>query len=96
MLTEIEGAPKKIHTHGIDFYVYPEAVPSKFTGCQIVWLENGHKLITKHYELGKISWVKGQEPKDVLPFFCLYDDGKLNEAASFNVKRCPKHSQDLE
>ena len=74
MLSEIEGPSKKIQTHGVDFYVYPGTIPNNFTGCQIVWLENGHKLVTKHYKLGKLSWEKGQEAKDVKPFFCLYTE----------------------
>lgn len=96
MLSEIERQAKKIQTHGVGFYVFPEAIPDNFTGCQTVWLENGHKLVTKHYKLGKLSWAKGQEPKDVEPFFCMYDDGNLNEGTSFNLERCPKHSKDFE
>lgn len=96
MLSEIEGQSKKTQTHGMAFHIYPETIPNNFTGCQNVWLENGHKLVTKHYKLGNVTWAKGQEPKDVEPFFCLYGDGNLNEGASFNLERCPKHSKDFE
>lgn len=93
MLNEAEGTPKKRQAHGLEFHVYPETVPSDFTGCQIVWLENGHKLITKHYTRGRLTWARGQEPKDVQSLFCLYDDGGLNEGLSFNLKRCPKRGE---
>ena len=96
MLSEIEGQSKTIQTQGVAFHIYPETIPHNFTGCQIVWLENGHKLVTKHYKQGNLTWAKGQEPRDVEPFFCFYGGGNLNKELSFNVKRCPKYSKDFE
>ena len=96
MLSELGEQPKTIQTHGVAFYIFPETIPNNYTGCQIVWLENGHKLVTKHYELGILTWAKGQEPKDVKPFFCLYGNGPLIEEASFNINRCPRHSKDFD
>jgi hypothetical protein len=90
MLGEIEGAPKIVETHGVGFHFYPGSVPNDFTGCQNVWLGNGHKLATTHYKSGKVTWIKGQEPKEVKPFFCRYKNEKLVESESFNVRNCPK------
>ena len=69
VVSEMEGEPRVIRTHGADFHVYPASVPENFTGCQVVWLENGHRLITTHFTQGKVTWIKGQEPKEVRPFF---------------------------
>ena len=91
VLSEVEGKPRVIHTHGVDFHFFPGFVPENFTGCQVVWLENGHRLITTHYKLGKVTWIKGQEPKEVRPYFCMYRDEKLVESESFNSRRCPKN-----
>jgi hypothetical protein len=95
MIGEVEGKLKVIETHGADFHVYPESVPENFTGCQVVWLGNGHRLVTTHYALGKITWIRGQEPKEVKPFFCLYDNEKLVENESFNLRRCPKDGNEM-
>jgi hypothetical protein len=90
VVSEMEGKPGILQTHGVDFHFYPASVPDNFTGCQVVWLENGHRLMTTHYSLGKVTWIKGQEPKEVRPYFCRYKDETLVESESFNIKRCPK------
>ncbi len=77
-----------LKTHGGDFYVYPPKVSSSFTGCQNVWLGNGFKLTTTHYKNGIVTWIRGQEPKDVRPYFCLYKNKLLFKESSFNIKRC--------
>lgn len=81
---------KILKTHGGDFYIYPSRVSSSFTGCQNVWLENGLKLTTTHYKDGFVTWIRGQEPKDVRPYFCLYKNKLLFKKSSFNIKRCAK------
>ena len=80
---------KHIQTHGAAFYLYPEQITKSYTGCQIVWLGNGHKLVTRHYRDGKLSWLRGQEPKDIEPYFCLYNKEGLVTDRSFNLRRCP-------
>ena len=89
MLGEIKGEFEKDQTHALDFYVYPKEVGSSFTGCQTVWLANGHKLLTRHFSGGELTWVRGQEPKEIIPYFCLYEEGELLTSKSFNLKRCP-------
>lgn len=95
MIDEVEGIPRLVETHGVHFHVYPQSVPENFTGCQVVWLENGHRLVTTHYKLGRVTWIKGQEPKEVKPFFCVYEVAKLVENESFNLERCPKDANEV-
>ena len=87
-LDEIKDEQSLQTSHGISFIIFPKEIPKAFTGCQNVWLGNGHKLITKHYSSGQITWIKGQEPKEVPPFFCLYKNGQLLIEKSFNLRRC--------
>jgi hypothetical protein len=95
MLEDLENKPELIETHGFGFYLVPAAVPKDFTGCQVIWLENGHKLVTRHFKAGQLTWVRGQEPKEVRPYFCVYTDGKLNKDASFNIHRCHEQASEM-
>lgn len=96
MLSDVADSTKPIVMHDIEFVVYPETIPDNFTGCQVVWLGNGHRLATKHYESGKLSWMRGQEPKEVRPFFCVYHQGVLDVGESFNAARCPESAAEVQ
>lgn len=89
MLGDLAKKPKLHRTHGANFYTFPDKISNTYTGCQNVWLENGHKLVTKYYLYGEIAWVRGQQPKDVRPYFCVYKQKRLISKESFNVRRCP-------
>jgi len=90
MLSDLVKKPKLVRTHGANFYTYPSKISNTYTGCQNVWLENGHKLETKYFRYGELTWVRGQEPKDVRPYFCIYKEKRLISNLSFNLKRCRK------
>ncbi len=95
MLEDLENKPKLTQTHSLGIYLVPDTVPKGFTGCQVIWLENGHKLVTRHFKAGQLTWVRGQEPKEVRPYFCVYTDGKLNKEESFNTYRCREQAGEM-
>ncbi|WP_229008411.1 hypothetical protein [Methylophilus sp. Leaf408] len=80
----LDKPPKsaKVHsTHAIDFYVYPDAVPKSFTGCQKVWLEDGGLLTFLRYKNGLISDVELNEP-DQKKIICKFSHSDLFEGPS--------------
>ena len=89
-INDLKDKLKLLKTPVVNFYIYPEVFSKTFTGCQNTWLENGHKMVTRHYKNGELTWERGLEPKDILPFFCLYKEGKLIPEKSYNLKRCQK------
>jgi len=69
--------------HGQYIFIYPERMPSKFTGCQIVWTESGHKWMVYRFEKGLLEQFTVDYPQPVRPgnvnLDCHYRDGKALE-----------------
>jgi len=76
------GAPPQnavvFPTHGVDLLLYPAraAIPSEYSGCQSVWLADGHLLSRAHFERGQLVSVWIQEPDKEL-LHCQYSAGAL-------------------
>jgi hypothetical protein len=87
-LKTIPKSAKPAPAHGASFITYPPQIDSSYSGCQIVWLEDGHKLSTTLFRDGKGVWMKVQEPKGK-SFFCAFDQGVLITKKS-DVKNCPE------
>jgi hypothetical protein len=68
-------------THGVDFLVYPNEVPKRFTGCQKVWLEDGSLLSSLKYTNGIVTSVELTEPEQQ-KVICKFSDKKLLEGPS--------------
>lgn len=90
MTCELIAAPegvRRIPSHGVDLLIFPAKIGESYTGCEVVWLEDGRKLATRYFENGKLVWELGQEPKKKRGFFCRYSQDKLLKARSSNT--CP-------
>jgi len=84
--------PKSVilYTHGVDLHIYPDAasVIPTYSGCQIIWLSNGHRLARASYKNGQIERYSGWEPDRDDPIECYYVEGKLVKATSTS-EDCP-------
>ena len=85
---------KKREVHGLEFYLYPEKIDAKFSGCQSIWLGDGYKLATAKYLKGEIIVFESQEPGEE-KISCHYKNqqvlaqtakGKCPSSAKFPLK----------
>ncbi|HEY1148262.1 MAG TPA: hypothetical protein VGF27_06795 [Pseudoduganella sp.] len=69
--------------HGFYFFIYPNGIPKKFTGCQTVWTESGHEWIVYRFKNGSIEQVTVDYPQPAQPgnisFDCHFSGGKALE-----------------
>lgn len=49
-------------THAGDLLTYPRSLPFRYTGCQVTWLEDGHRLATVHLNAGRVRSVELNDP----------------------------------
>lgn len=89
-LKTIPSDAKRIFAHGVNFLVFPPVLGSSYTGCQIIWLEDGYKLSTRYFRDGKVVWLKGQEPKSKRSFYCAFEHGALVKEKS-DIEKCPEN-----
>jgi hypothetical protein len=77
-------------THAIDLLIYPDAaaVDAHYTGCQNIWLSDGHLLAQAEYKNGVVQSYKGWEPDGAATMRCIYKDRSLNSDKS-QEKDCP-------
>lgn len=65
--------------HGQYLFIYPDGLPSKFTGCQIVWTESAHRLFVFRFKNGVIEQLTVDYPQPAQPgntnFDCQYSEG---------------------
>lgn len=72
----------------VDFLVYPnfQKRPKDYSGCQSVWLIEGHLLIRAYLVKGQLLRAWLSEPEQTL-VYCEYVGGKA--VSSANSDRCP-------
>ncbi|MGJ7498635.1 hypothetical protein ACSFA8_26760 [Variovorax sp. RT4R15] len=61
-LTKPPAGSRVRATHAGDLTTFPASVPPRYTGCRVTWLENGHRLATVRFDLGRVRSVELQEP----------------------------------
>lgn len=87
-LRQAPSGAKRTPTHGVDFLVYPASIENAYTGCQVTWLGNSHKLSTVFYKNGIVQWLEAWEPKSDKPYRCHFNAGALvKEGAD---PKCPE------
>jgi hypothetical protein len=62
--------------HGIYFFIYPKYIEDLYSGCQIMWDENGFKWYILSYSNGVIENLLGNSP-DGDQIICKYRNGEL-------------------
>ena len=82
---------RKVPMHGANFYIYPGTLPSAYSGCQTMWLEDGSKIAVARYVDGKIRSFSSTEPKQE-PFECSYSPGGSVTYATAE-EQCPPTSE---
>jgi hypothetical protein len=75
-------------THGVNLLFLPNDVPSKYNGCQSVWLDNGQPLVRHLFKGGRVVFSYFTEP-DQPPYSCYYENEAL--AVKKSGERCPRH-----
>ena len=92
-LRVVPAAAKITLSHGVDFASYPDPLPEHYSGCQNMWIGDGHDrrsmqlLSTAKFLDGRVEWLSGHE-KDV-EFRCVYREGVLVTQESLNPENCP-------
>ena len=81
----LEGS-KITYTHGVNLSEYPPVLPTGFTGCKSVWLEDGSLLMRGRFESGTIVAATLQEPGE-RRIECLYANGERLATAN---NKCPE------
>jgi hypothetical protein len=78
-LKKIPKSAVVLRTHGADLHIFPDAVSvdNSYSGCQNIWLENGHLLAQARYINGIIVTYSGNEPDSKKSFTCQYNNGKI-------------------
>jgi hypothetical protein len=83
---EIPKGAVVLHTHAANLYIYPDAgvvnIDDRYSGCQNIWLEDGHLLAQARYINGTIATYRGIEPGGGKSFFCRYKNGKVSAKPS--------------
>ena len=59
-------------SHGVDLLIWPDRLDANFTGCQKVWLEDGHLLGTTVFKQGKVWSFSTREPESRITLRCRY------------------------
>jgi hypothetical protein len=73
--------------HGFYFFIFPDALPPKFTGCKTWWIDTGQKFMVFRMEDGRLtemsglSSLPGQYPGEAQTETCLYPNGALAKGA---------------
>ena len=49
-------------THAGELLTFPQSLSSTYTGCRVMWLEDGHRLATVHLDAGRVRSVDVHEP----------------------------------
>ena len=49
-------------THAGKLFTYPESISKDYTGCRVIWLENGERLATVRFASGVVLSVNIKEP----------------------------------
>lgn len=78
--------------HGIYFFVYPREVAPDYTGCQIMWADDGKKWMILYLERGNPRILQFDVPSDPKgKKVCNYENGNL-----LNKKEdsCPEYEHD--
>lgn len=69
--------------HGQYIFIFPDRISKKFTGCQIVWTESGHKWIVYRFSKGVIERFTVDFPQPAQPgninVDCHYKGGEALE-----------------
>lgn len=63
---------RRVPTHGVDFLIWPPQIDAAFTGCQKVWLEDGHLLGTTVFKRGQVQSFSSREPGSDTTLRCNY------------------------
>jgi hypothetical protein len=67
------------YVHGTYLFIYPRALPSAYTGCQIAWAEDGQKWMMLLIEDGhtKREWVTYPSGLSGVKYVCIYENDSL-------------------
>lgn len=66
--------------HGVFLFVYPRVIPVNFTGCQLMWDENGFQWMGLYFERGEPALLRASFPENFAggaKYYCKYADQKL-------------------
>jgi hypothetical protein len=61
-------------THAGNLLTYPPALEAGYSGCRVIWMENGYRLATVRLEHGRVRSVEVREP-DGRAMGCEFDSG---------------------
>ena len=75
--------------HGFYYFVFPRTLPMSYTGCQIMWGEDGRRVFLLRFTNGEMERFESY-PLDVNETLrtCKYGGGKLTSEASTD---CPPY-----
>jgi hypothetical protein len=66
-------------THAGKLLTYPASIDKGYTGCQVTWLENGHRLTAIRFEAGAVASVELREPDGPTRSCVFTKDGALTQ-----------------
>jgi len=80
---ELERPPRAATAtgvHGQYIFIYPNSIPERFSGCQTVWTETGHKWLVYRFQNGVLEQLTVDYPKSNRAqnrnVDCYYSNGK--------------------
>jgi hypothetical protein len=66
---------------GHTIYIFPDALPAKFTGCKTWWIETGEKYFIFHLKDGRVTETSMLRENEKKTATCLYPNEALAEDA---------------
>jgi hypothetical protein len=82
---------KETVLHAFTTREFPQSVPSNYTGCKRIWLEDNSVLSTVYFKAGQIISAEVSEPKGKR-YTCHYRAGALLQDRS--AKDCPDDAKE--
>jgi hypothetical protein len=67
---------------GHTIYIFPDALPAKFTGCKTWWIETGEKYFVFHMKDGRVTETRMLEEKERQTATCAYPGEMLAQGAA--------------